>query len=132
MVKRRKTVQFASWTKAENRLAEAIVDRAVRMYAKHRVHVDRKDVLMDLSATHVTCPLDLERLATADDFNFGHDMGGIARHLNRTTGELENCFVPRFARPDRERKLRFEYETPDGGGVDLGKVRGLLENLGGR
>ena len=36
-------------------------------------------------------------MLAADDFNFGHDVFGIYRHLDRTTGKLMNCFVPRFA-----------------------------------
>lgn len=43
-------------------------------------------------------PLDLDALAAADEFNFVHDVCGIVRHLNRKTGALEDCFVPRFAR----------------------------------
>jgi len=26
-----------------------------------------------------------------------HDVSGIARHLNRETGRLEGCFLPRFS-----------------------------------
>lgn len=58
----------------------------------------RMDLLMDLEATHCNgCRLDLSRLLEADDFNFMHDMIGIQKHLNRKTGELEDCFVPRYA-----------------------------------
>lgn len=67
------------------------------MFRQAWVRVTRMDVEMDLSATHATCPLRLAELADADDFNFSHDMGGIRRHLNRQTGELEDFFVPRFA-----------------------------------
>jgi hypothetical protein len=42
--------------------------------------------------------IDFERLLAADDFNFIHDVGGIQRHMNRETGKLENCFLPRCAR----------------------------------
>ena len=54
------------------------------------------DILMDLSAVHEKTPLDLYRLYSADPANFAHDLGGIRRHLNRETLELEDCFVPRF------------------------------------
>lgn len=53
---------------------------------------------MDISAAHENCPLKLEDLLKADDFNFLHDVYGIIRHLNRQTGELENLFLPRFAK----------------------------------
>ncbi len=57
---------------------------------------DRLHHQMDLTAVHANgCPLDFDKLATFDDFNLSHDIGGINRHLNRKTGQLENCFVPR-------------------------------------
>ena len=53
---------------------------------------------MDLIACHANgMALDLSALLESDDFNFAHDVCGIARHINRTTGEIEGCFVPRFA-----------------------------------
>ena len=56
------------------------------------------EFLMDLTVCHAnSCPLDLERLAGTDYTNFNHDVFGIRRHLNRETGKLENCFLPRFA-----------------------------------
>ncbi len=52
--------------------------------------------LMDLNATHLNgCPLDLQKLLEFDDFNFAHDIRGIARHLQRSSGVLMNCFSPR-------------------------------------
>ena len=42
--------------------------------------------------------LDLQKLLDAPDGDFGHDVFGIRRHINRQTGELENCFLPRCAR----------------------------------
>lgn len=57
------------------------------------------DLEMDLVACHANgTPLDLVKLATADDFNLAHDMLGIRRHLNRITGELDGRFLPRCAR----------------------------------
>lgn len=56
------------------------------------------DAEMDIKACHNNgCPLDLLGLANADDLNFGHDVFGIARHINRENGHLQNCFVPRYA-----------------------------------
>jgi hypothetical protein len=52
---------------------------------------------MDLEACHSTCPLDLDRMLTAKQSDLMHDIGGIRRHLDRDTGELRDCFVPRFA-----------------------------------
>lgn len=54
------------------------------------------DWQMDLTAAHANgCPLNLAKLEATDDFNFAHDAFGIARHLNRSTGEIENHFSPR-------------------------------------
>lgn len=39
--------------------------------------------------------LDLDRLLSFPDEDFAHDIAGIINHLNRITGELEDCFVPR-------------------------------------
>ena len=56
-----------------------------------------KDWMMDFTAVHVNgCPLRLNDLLEADDFNFMHDAFGICRHLNRETGALENHFSPRY------------------------------------
>lgn len=55
--------------------------------------------IMDLAATHCSgCPLDFDKLAGFDDFNMAHDLHGIRRNINTTTGELENCFLPRCAK----------------------------------
>lgn len=54
------------------------------------------DWRMDVIATHANGnPLDLAKLLSADDFNFEHDMFGICRHLDRSTGKLLNHFSPR-------------------------------------
>lgn len=58
-----------------------------------------QDFRMDLTAVHLNdTPIDLGKLLGADDFNFVHDIMGIRKHLNRTTGKLENCFLPRCAK----------------------------------
>lgn len=62
--------------------------------------VDKLGLMMDLTACHANGnPLRLTDLAeTKDDFSFIHDVGGIRRHLNRDTGQLEDGFSPRFSR----------------------------------
>jgi hypothetical protein len=85
-------------TAQEQDLANAIARRAQAIYARAKAPRKVMDIQMDIIATHANgCRLDLQRMHDADDFNFMHDVGGIARHLNRTTGQLENCFLPRFA-----------------------------------
>lgn len=54
---------------------------------------------MDLMAVHCNgCPLDLQKLLEADDFDFVHDLHGIFKHINRSTAQLERCFLPRCAK----------------------------------
>jgi hypothetical protein len=89
-------VKFASFTFQERVIVKGIVRRAVQM----GIYDDPLDVEMDISATHAHCPLRLEELRDADNFNFGHDMAGIQQHLNRQTGKLEGFFLPRFAKGD--------------------------------
>jgi hypothetical protein len=62
------------------------------------VNYKRLDIIMDLNACHSNgCPLKLAELASADESNFAHDVFGIRRHIDRTTGELRDCFLPRYA-----------------------------------
>lgn len=61
----------------------------------------RATITMDLTATHLNgTPLELEDLLLADDANFGHDVCGISGNIDRETGQLLNCFLPRFARKE--------------------------------
>lgn len=56
-------------------------------------------VEMDILATHLNgCPLRLSDLYNADDANFGHDVFGIIKNLDRDTGKLKNSFHPRYAK----------------------------------
>lgn len=90
-------IDFAHFKGDDAKHANAIVERAYRMFKEHGVKRDRLSIRMDLEATAAKIPLRLAELVEADDFNFAHDLGGIARHLNRQTGEMEDCFIPRFA-----------------------------------
>jgi hypothetical protein len=54
---------------------------------------------MDITACHLNgCPLKLEDLFKSDEENFLHDVCGISRHINRRTGKLLHCFLPRFSK----------------------------------
>src|SRR3990167_3709480 len=95
--KRRRTVKFDT-TQEESHIVMAIARRAVVMAAKARIDYDFQSACMDITATHSNgCPLKLGELLVADDFNFSHDVFGIRRYIDRDTGELTRCFVPRFA-----------------------------------
>lgn len=67
--------------------------------------LDQLDIEMDLLATNANgCPLDFEKMLAAQDTDLAHDIGGIARHLDRddnspTAGKLLHCFLPRCAKP---------------------------------
>jgi hypothetical protein len=75
-----------------------IARRAVAMAADAGEDYKQQDAVMDITAVHLNdCPLRLEALSEADNFNFAHDVFGIRRHLNRETGKLENFFSPRFS-----------------------------------
>lgn len=85
-------------TKGDADTVSKIVDRALSVARKHRVHYDRMDATMDITACHNDHPLDLERLLSFPDFDFAHDVFGIRKHLNRDTGELEGLFSPRCSK----------------------------------
>ena len=77
--------------------------RAHRMNKNYR----REDASLDVNCCHSNGnPLRLKELLEADDFNFAHDVFGIARHLNRDTGKLENHFLPRFSQPQKAKKAK--------------------------
>ena len=87
-------------TKEEFKTIQAIADRASAMALQYkRFEYPRMDAEMDITATHANgCKLRLNELLAADPFDFAHDVFGIRRHLNRETGKLDNCFVPRYSR----------------------------------
>jgi hypothetical protein len=100
MMIRRMEMKMVSFkvNKADKRLIDKIVERALIMAKANDIEYDRMDAAMDITATHANgCPLKLQKLLAADDFNFAHDVFGIRRHLNRETGQLENHFLPRCA-----------------------------------
>ena len=88
-------------TKQQIQVIAQIAKRAVKMATEAGIKYTQMDALMDLDACISNgCPLKLDELLAADDGNFGHDVFGIRRHINRETGQLENCFLPRFAQPE--------------------------------
>lgn len=92
------TVSF-DCSREEFELAVLTALRAVALARRFNATYKFETALMDLVATHCNgCPLDLQRLfETADDGEFGHDVFGIRAHLDRETGRLTGCFMPRFA-----------------------------------
>lgn len=103
--------RFARLTIEEETSMRDIVARAGRMYLSLGEQPDALGTRMDLEAVHATCPLDLHRLAEAPAGDFAHDVLGIARHLDRATGNLGGCFLPRCARPVAAEPLDPQPET---------------------
>lgn len=74
-----------------------IAERFDGLCSLHGQRANRMSAAMDVTAVHANGnPLRLDDLLAADDFNFLHDLVGIENHLDRDTGTLRNCFVPRF------------------------------------
>lgn len=80
---------------------ELVAARYQTMLKNHGApRVDMLTLVMDLTACHANgCPIDWDRLNKADDFTLVHDVSGIQSHINRQTGQLEDCFLPRCAVP---------------------------------
>ena len=101
-------VKFAEFTLEEERAVHRIIDRfqkaLIETQGVSAPPVDRMSFRMDIAAVHASNPLDLKALADAPDFDFAHDICGICDNLNRETGELENCFLPRYSVPKSELK----------------------------
>ena len=80
----------------EMNLINRIVLRA--MEENPKASLDYTHTQMDLVAVHLNAvPLDLKKMLKASPFDLAHDVFGIARHLNRENGHLEDCFLPRCA-----------------------------------
>jgi hypothetical protein len=91
----------------ETRLINAITKRTVQV----GVCADLLALEMDITATHKNGnPLRLAELLAADEFNFWHDINGIQNNINRKTGKLENCFVPRFSAPSRSKRDKANFQ----------------------
>jgi hypothetical protein len=74
-----------------------IVERAAQHWTP--AQYPPQDMMMDLDACHSNgCPLDLAKLLRAPDFDFVHDVAGIFRHIDRSTGKIQDCFLPRCSK----------------------------------
>jgi hypothetical protein len=74
-----------------------IAKRASKISESHWAEYNETSAGIDLIYAHDQVTLDLEALLETDDFNFVHDVFGIALHMDRSTGELDSRFLPRFA-----------------------------------
>jgi len=88
-------------TKDEQVLITAIAERAVELAALAGFEREAGNIEMDVTAVHANgCPIDLAGLLAADASDFGHDVFGMGRYVDHTTGELTDCFLPRYAMPE--------------------------------
>jgi len=87
-------IDWSKGTKEDVLKTVAIIKRASRLLKG----VDTMSMQMSLQACHTHgCEIKLDELLQADDGNLLHDVCGIDNNINKETGELENCFVPRYA-----------------------------------
>lgn len=86
--------------KSDRKIISQIAKRASKMFQEHGVPRSVIDCTLDITKAHEHTPLRLAGLLGTDDFNFGHDVVGIAQHLDHVTGELRQCFMPRFTAYD--------------------------------
>lgn len=85
-------------TEQEAGLIALVVDRIETLHKREAMTFDRLHWHMDITACHANgCPLKLHDLLVGSEFDFTHDVFGISRHLDRKTGKLQNCFLPRYA-----------------------------------
>lgn len=90
----RKQIDWSKINAVDSELVLKIVERAAILIPD----VNRGSLQMDIIATHVSgCRIKLQKLLDAKSFDFYHDVCGIMQHINRTTGKLQNCFLPRYA-----------------------------------
>jgi hypothetical protein len=73
--------------------------RACKLAARNGIVYEFLDAAMDLEAADQDCPLDFKKLLSFGDGDFGHDVFGIRRFLDRDTKSLAHCFIPRCALP---------------------------------
>ncbi len=91
------TTAEINWTVSRED-AEVIRSIVQRAQCEHPGVFDTMTLTMDLTACHLNdCPLKLAELLDADGVNFIHDVAGVSRHINCETGNLGDCFQPRFA-----------------------------------
>ncbi|QPJ61677.1 MAG: hypothetical protein G3M70_07170 [Candidatus Nitronauta litoralis] len=93
-------IEFAELTKEETVLMEKILKRAEPLF-ENKINPEEitTHIGMNLRAVHAVCPLDFRKLHGFNDFSFAHDIIMIDMKLNKETGELEEFFLPRCAKP---------------------------------
>ena len=69
--------------------------------SQYSMNIDSVSTLMDLAACNRENGndffLDIDRLLEFPDFDFWHDILGLKANMDRTSGLVINCFIPRCA-----------------------------------
>ena len=85
--------------KEDTDLVVKIARRAIAMAEEKNNQYEQITAVMDITdCQNNGAPLKLQELLDADSFNFAHDVFGIRRHIDRHTGHLQNCFLPRYSK----------------------------------
>ena len=95
------------WNKVSKEDSE-IISKCIKRAVKMKLAIggnDTLDMSMDVTAAHLAQPLKLQALLEADNSNFGHDICGIQRHIDRETGKMLNFFLPRFTASSAEQRI---------------------------
>ena len=90
-------------SRADFELIARVVSRAFELFenadGEPTTGAQRMSLHMDITACHLNgTPLRLAELADAADADVVHDVGGIIAHIDRDTGRLGGCFLPRYAK----------------------------------
>lgn len=83
-------INWNKLNKEDLKTINKIVRRAVNALGV----TDLTSASTDIEDAHIDCPMKLQELLMAGEFDFAHDIRGIINCMNRHTGKLENCFVP--------------------------------------
>lgn len=91
--------------KKDTELIDHIATRAVQVFMRSGVRLEKATVVMQLTICHANgCPLRLNAMLDGDDFNLVHDVSGISQYLDYITGKISNHFLPRYA--DTKKKAK--------------------------
>ena len=89
-----KTITWSGASVKDHKLAKQIAVRANNEIGD----INATCLHMDIIAIHLNgCKLKLKELLEAPLNDFLHDIGGINQHIDRDTGQLQDCFLPRYA-----------------------------------
>lgn len=88
-------INWEKLTKEDLELIGKITKRAFADLPALATISNVQDLQMDISATHISCAMNLKKFLRFDNLNFNHDIFGIIRHIDRKNGTLTGFFLPR-------------------------------------